>query len=515
MRTIDPTSSSLAERENRRPPGSGDEAASELGLRTLRSFGPMHLIAPNNPDRATDLNTLILSTWVEIQLFTEDGKPIRNELCHLYRVDGAILEAWTDADGVARWSDLPSFCDDLKQADAMFLPALVLPNVLEEFREDPPGRFGKDKGARSGHCRYDGSVRFIPVNQEKVPIHLFALTPEEKFQTFRRAYEDHNAKYGGAAPREYDSKQNQWRWGGGAVCNQHVNFFLGYWFNYNKHFTTAASRTAMIALVMFDSEKQKYLAVDEVDGVPTKTLVSHRGYEEFIEPVTGFSTAHRTNREEFPSPLSYNQAVYYAEYINIAQYFTAEGTPRAAGRQLIAALADFNVYSVADLNKKSLRSSTAAKIRGWLQKQPKGSSYAALASWVKAKTDNQVLEHIWELEPTEHRELFSYITSAADLNFDHHCGLLLRRGPDNTSAAGVDADQIELWTFSADGSPSNKKAIKMKPFSDYFTQIDRQKLMHLAIWKLKPLRPGGFAPFVGCSPELDLDAPPRFIRWGK
>src|SRR6185436_14029189 len=109
----------------------------------------------------------------------------------------------------------------------------------------------------------------------------------------------------------------------GSVCNQHINFFLGYMFNYNADFTTAGSATVMSVLPVFSSDKHKF------------GNIKHRGYLEYLEPVTGYGSAEGKAYEPgdastWPTEDKWTKSYKTIEYIRMARYFDfATGDPTA------------------------------------------------------------------------------------------------------------------------------------------------------------------------------------------
>ncbi|APR86690.1 hypothetical protein A7982_12039 [Minicystis rosea] len=88
------------------------------------------------------------------------------------------------------------------------------------------------------------------------------------------------------------------------------------------------------------------------------------------------------------------------------------------------------------------------------------------------------------------RRLFDHVI------FDHHAGILYRK------------EDGALYTFSADSNGP----IQEKPF---VATLRRKKNLWMAVWRLEPLRPGGYAPLAAERNEgrISIDNPPRFIQW--
>jgi hypothetical protein len=88
------------------------------------------------------------------------------------------------------------------------------------------------------------------------------------------------------------------------------------------------------------------------------------------------------------------------------------------------------------------------------------------------------------------------------LNVDHHCGILYRRKDGS------------LYTFPADGGKQNGPLIVEKSFAGAFMY---RRMLYLAIWRVKPLRGGGYAP-VDADTEanagrISLDNPSRLLEF--
>jgi hypothetical protein len=408
--------------------------------------------------------------WIEVRVVNDRRKPLANEACVLYldRNPKTKLTKTTNQNGVVRFDDLSESVSDFH---------LQLIDVLEAWKQAPP----KDEvwiPKPGDYRKKDGTAHAVKpcIAADEQTVVIDRLTEDEKFSHFHDAYVDHGAYYKASNPRNFVDSPPHWKWGIGAVCNQHVNFFLGYWYNYNAQFTTAASATYMAALPTLTSEKQ---AVTTPDGV-----IKHRGYLEFVEPVG------RSN--------------WYYEHPSVKTkwYYIRAGEPnfdrktRAPRADLSAALGSFNVYSIADITKKASQSAAVGKAKTWFGKHPE---YLPQGKAAASLTDEQVWDLVWDL-PEKNAQEAALLTSMRNgLVPDHHCGVLLKR-PD------------ELKTFSAD-SPT-KTEIVMRSFGK--VDLTKRKLLYLGFWRLKPLRKGGYAP-LDAEPNaggISIDNPPRFIEWG-
>jgi hypothetical protein len=478
-----------------RPGGPGRRAA--VGNTGPFRLSHRQLVAPNLP---SDHNTLKVGVWVEAKIVTnrqleidripilDERTPIKNELCHLYLADGSIRQARTNDYGVVRFDDLPISLSRTGSTEDVVKPGLVLPEILEEWVGDsnqsspkPPGDFGKNAGARDDYRQRDGCVHFVPVMTPEFEVCINNLTQEQKYQHIRQAYEDHHAVYNPARPHQEPTpgNHNRWEWGRGAQCNEHVNFFLAYWYNFNAQFTYQAARTVMATIMSYDSST-----------AASPTHPNHRGYREFMEPLHGFSRRGawplRDPAHGHPTGANYNSHYIFLDYIRIDNRFFDRATYQqtAEGNALIAALADFNVYSVGNI-KDAAQQTQAIHLL-----QANGHPTA------NAHTARDIM---WDLDERVAADYRLIHQLEGLVNWDHHGGILLKRG-------------ANLFTFSADGQPPGGQIIKEKIFDGH--DMGRW-FFHLAISKLKPLRKGGFSPEdvrdnVG---RISIDEPPRFIDW--
>lgn len=505
---IDDLAPDQYERSRRSRPGtSGNTGA--LGGVSFRLSQRQH-IAPNLP---SNHNTLKLGTWVEAKIVTnrlreidripifDERTPIKNELCLLFVPDGTIREARTNNDGVVRFDGLPIASSD-GSAENVMKPGLVLPEILEEWVGDsnptsakPAGNFGKNRGERDDYRQRDGCVHFVPVMTPEFEICVNNLTEEQKYRHIRQAYSDHRALYGSARPHIEPTPGNhaRWEWGRGAECNEHVNFFLGYWFNFNSQFTYDATKTTMGTIMAYDSS-----------AAASQIHPNHRGYREFLEPITGFGPpAPRDPARGHPSGADYNSHYLFLDYIRIDHRFfdrTQHYRPTAKGNALIAALADFNVYSVSNLNQKVDDKNAVVNA---LQNHGYPAATVATAGDIIWDLDENVPDDYRLIHVLENLTRMIHTPQGPKqiqvMNWDHHGGILMKRGTD-------------LFTFSADGDSTHHRPIDEKPFGH--SDMSRW-FFHLAISKIKPLRNGGFSPeeVSTNTGQISIDEPPRFIDW--
>lgn len=478
-------------------------------------------------------NTLVLGLWVEVLVVNDRGKPLADERCILWNADGSTIEKKTNSEGVVWFDNLPYYFDeDLSQED-ITRPAFQLPDILEEWNSTTKSDFPKPDSYRSG----DRNVWFVPAFVPKFQVMVNQLSEEDKFQHFRHAYEDNGAIYEHSNPQDFSTAQRRWNWGKGAVCNQHVNFFLGYWFNYNHEFTKRGYYTTTVCLPLYSSKKHKFF---DSDGKPFE----HRGYAEFVEAVSGEGIDPSADVPESDSCIaSYNKAYLAANYLRISRYFDRKTRePNDKGKALIASLANFNFYSVSDITEHAESENAVKDTRQWLEKH-KAKTIQETKHVSKHKTvvtTKVVLQDDFrqrvsdisadkEIKHLSHEEIWSIIWILGDddeelkllkslekhLNKDHHGGILLKRlrGGDPPLPDSKPED-CELWTFSADGAHVPGPVIRMKKFAD--NDLKTRKFYHLAIWKSKSLSSGGYAPGEPNDNEghIDTNEPPRFIHWG-
>ncbi len=494
-------------------------------------------LAVNTEALVRSVESIRPSARAEVRVQTDLGEPLANERCILQVGPDLFQETRTDADGVAR------FLYFVLEGSEGFIPRLFLPDVLEAESADPawvPDQPTKDRRPEAGLRRRDATWHLVVPGVARLPVTINRLSEEEKFQHILRAYTDNRATFANGNPGDYAAdKQEHWDRFRGAKCNQHINYFLGYWFNYNHKFVRAGSTTSVCALPMYSSAVQAF------------SPYPHRGYGDFVEPLPdAYGTRNikgvpEDSLKRSPPGLTWGYAYEEARYLRLSEYFGADGTPTAAGRALIADLADFNLYSVSDYyyedaaKTKQARDTALAEARKWLQASlvpdptypcksfthhgvlflEKALDKEAAKTAPKHKvvphlTDNDVWDAIWHLDPGQPAERAVIRTLCKRLNTDHHGGILLKRGPNRTSPRGVAPDDIELWTFSADGTNNAPKPIILRELRETMQGAYRT-FAHWAIWKLRDLRPGGYAPLVASPPKdgVGVNNPPRFIHW--
>lgn len=505
----------LSERESRKRPDAGQAVVSwraPLGMSVLCR------VAPSNESTS---NTLVppSGVWVRFSLMNDRQNPIPKERCQLFAGDGTIIEKFTDALGVVRFDELPMKHAPGKPEDVT-RPAVVFPDILEEWVDSPVGDFGKNSGLRDDYRKHDGMVHFVDAFDEGQFVQISQLAEEQKLQHFAQTYQENGAEWGGAAPKyfgpcpkkgvgkayQYTGGESCWNWGIGAVCNQHVNFFLGYWFNYNAGFTTSASNTGMIALPMYTSDIHDFPKTNP--ETKKKTTIKHRGYMEFVHPVFGFGKSYRPrytpgDPTTLPGPEDYSKGVRYMEYVRLVECFDfTSGVPNSDGERLVASLSNVSVYSVADCNSKKFADPAIERTQSW-RKKHRG----------RHKGTNNVWEIMKRLDPADPEDMTLLKLLAGVPNFDHHCGVVVKRAPGGGPLSGVAGEPVELYTFSADGGKTNRLPIVWREFASMVTKNNKHK--HLAFWNLTSLRPGGYAPVSAQANAggISVDNLPRFIRW--
>lgn len=551
----------------RDPRATQPERADAVLPRQAQAFVP-----PPLPDRlpSAQLATprlAIASRRYKIKVLTGAGEPLKQERCILVMPGEHGIEARTNSAGVVEFTVAappPSTLPDVR-AGLVEPPLLLLPDILEEFFRPGEAAVGQPgaplltelKHQHDKQRKYHrGDRRAHPVlalASGEAEVRVDLLTEQEKFEHFRWSYVDNRAEYVTASPGDYITRNARWEWGLGSLCNQHINFFLGYWFNYNSKFSASGSGTDMAYLPLLDCGNGKFPY-----GKETKT---HRGYQEFVEPVLDFHAATHIpafndlvfpGREEIKKPAKTpegnpvtsenGKTVYdvfperYVKYVRLSQFI--DWTTRklnARGEHLVAALADFNVYSVAEFfahdrqEQQRRRDGALAKTRAWLKAnralphlqvytQHRAGKPVALAGLTDAEIqgmgDTLLWEILWKLDDEQPADAALLADLRQGLNVDHHAGLLIKRAPGDGSQPPRRGEAVELFKFSADSSP---RRIKLKKFVESVgARGDEPLFTHYAFWRLKPLRPGGFAPIPeipGSSGGLDLEAPPRFIHW--
>ncbi len=406
--------------------------------------------------------------WIELTVVNDRGIPFCKEQCVLFMdLDPATkIVKETDQNGVVRFDKIALKAKQFH---------IQLPDILEAWKDPPPdAKAGPWIPKPDDYRQHDGTLHEVHARISAIAQNIVVnqLTEAEKFAHFRWSYESNGAFYTAASPRVFQATPPRWNWGRGAVCNQHANFFLGYWFAYNQKFTTAGSATFMAALPLLTS------------AFHTINKIKHRCYEEFLTGVE-------------PSNWAYYDSIIKKNirYIRMrASLFVAKDgkTP------LDEMLGTYNVYSVGDLNNKSRQTNANTAARAWLAKRP--NRLPAGVTNVAAMTNDALWKFIWNLDEndTENQSLLSRLRSY--VNVDHHAGILLKKDG-------------KLYTFSADGSPTNPEIIRLKEFTAQ--TLKKYKFPHLALWKLQELRLGGYGPLDAQQNEggISIDAPSRFIHW--
>jgi len=526
---IDDPPSNLDERRNRRQPRPSTDASANAAQPIRLNF---HLVAPNQPSHH---NTLRSALWVEIKLVTnrlrevdgisifDERTPIADELCQLFLGDGTIRETRTNDSGVARFNDLPIAIGGASVDDVM-RPAIVLPEILEEWvggeaggaSTAPDGDFGKNLGGRDDYRSRDGCVHFVPVRTPEYEICINHLSEEQKFQHIVQVFRDHGARWGDPTTHDEPTigNRNCWVWGYGNICNTHVNLFLGYWFNFNRQFTyRRAVGTAVSTLLAYNSSEQHDAALHP----------AHRGYREFLEPVAQFTAGRQPLDPAVRHPARPQLADQHDSHYLLLGYVPIDSrlfvrsppathpqyTPTADGRTLINALSNFNVYSLSSAYR------TVSDAQGNVVGRDYDSEIVRILrtnGYPQANVGN-ASDILWELDPADHDDALALHALENDyVNWDHHGGILVKRGPNGIPPDGVNASQHELWTFSGDGRANNRMSILFKRFDHADL---RRWLVRLSIFRLKSLRAGGLSPedAIRNAGNLSIDEPPRFIDW--
>lgn len=581
--------------------------------------------------------------WVEVEVLAQAGKGLPDERCQLFKItDGTrIAEAKTDKNGVVKfWLPPKSSAETAREKEeldrlhkkqaprssqvlmeALYgeMAVLVFPDILEGFeltevnldKMKPPSVSGtvspyKCESAKDTR-RFDFHFHVVPLGRPRFQVKIGDLTAEEKFQYIRwiyqqkptSTYQGYRGYYEVAGkaltnPRGEGFKQEK-RWlfpKAGVKCNAHVNFFLGYWFNYNEKFSPEAPDTEIAYLTQLDSSDDAF------------TYSGHnrrdRGYSDFMSAVTASGGTSFKGFQNKTGALRRGPGLdQYPYYIRMSQFFDWDGNLiQAEYDKLVEQLADFNVYSVSDLvdgdapdnkaqtkKKGDLEKALAPgvvsevtadpnikpenraaeikrrldekvatafadwmairqwgrkiaptkKIREWLVTRKTEARFADLRTLagtpLSRLTDEQIrsltlkeslIWHVlWLLDEsrTDDRELMRSVRDDRDYNcalaLGHHCGVLLKRGPKGEPLTGAAGSEVKLWKFSADNDVGKDGGEWLREYGKGIHKGAKNEFMHLAIWRLKDLRTGGFAPqdqqTRGNRGKLSLDSPPRFI----
>ena len=495
------------------------------------------LVAPNHGNH----NTVTFTTWVEVRVVNDLGNPLKNERCVLWAAEGDKRSGRTDEDGVIKFYDLPYLALGCANAD-LTRPALELPDILEEWPDAGIGNFPKPDDYR----RLDRMVRFVPIETPRFEVKIDRLTEEQKFQHFYQQYTQHQSRYW-SPPSSFhpgfDAGNKRWKWQHGAVCNEHANLFLSYWFNYNEHFTVRAPKTSISCLSHYDSSEQHFNT--DIGLVPI------RGYNEWLTEVPGGSPlSHRP----LPTPPHWEKIWTCVNWIRISgKYFQGpDWTPTAAGQALLDSLGNFNVYAVSDIKKYGHgatavdnQTPTLNDVKSWLKRhkdwlvdyktrQAEPEPDDPDDSFTKGDHENQhyydsrvndliddlsdsyIWDVVWNLDDTERdKPLLKVVEN--HVTWDHHGGMLIKRAAGTSGAGAPTGPGDEIFQFTADGSTSSSagQLIELKSFID---SNKRRKGLYLNIWSLNALRPGGYVPWPGVGPLVEdqqniVNAPSRFLFW--
>lgn len=243
---------------------------------------------------------------IHLCLLTDRKVGIAQERVLLVNPDGQIEKGMTDSAGNVSFSNLR-----FAKGEWVYI---VLPDILEGWDESENSRqiirmskpkatgrdeSVKDKPEESGglvaHREKDkdqidalagGSsavafrskdrtkycLKTTKVNKlrDRYQIVVKRLTENEKFQHFTDLIETNRAGYTNGV-MSYDAAKHRWKFKKGAVCNQFVNFFLGYWYNLNGAFTPSGSASSFCAIMEKDCELHT--------SKSERGTVDHRGFQ--------------------------------------------------------------------------------------------------------------------------------------------------------------------------------------------------------------------------------------------
>lgn len=416
--------------------------------------------------------------WIEVKVVSDRQTPYKQERVWLLDGSASPREKLTDARGVARWEAVPE--------GPRYRVQLV--DVLEAWPDKPkPGGTPKPESFRKQDTTTHDVEPNVPADQQVIVVNQ--LSEKEKFAYFMWTYMENEAFYteGFKHTHQFETKDPRWHWSKGAVCNEHINFFLAYWFNYNQLFTYSGGSTCMGALPTFSSENQKIWNA------------THRGYKEFLTAV-----------EPPDYPYHHKDLDKYLPYIFAQSHFDAKGVPLT---DLYDRLGEISVYSIADEKRKPLpRGRALLGISEWLSAHP---SHLPAGKSVKALSDEQLWSIAYAVRPgdPDRPALLAAIRSRKVFNkakgkdvwldaqiWDHHAGILFKK------------NDGRLHTFSAD-SPAEEPIVERT----FAGMLPYRKILWMAFWPLKKLRPGGYPPDDAATQtgKVDLDSPSRFIDWSE
>ncbi|MCB9761677.1 MAG: hypothetical protein H6739_17670 [Alphaproteobacteria bacterium] len=309
---------------------------------------------------------------LRVQVCTDTGIPVRKEWVLLVHTGGKPLKMETDDDGVADFVDLP-----VKKGDWVYV---VLPDILEGWKkagEDPkqitrlkkttqktpryerlgvPGAepealqlhrsktkdeldhlAGRNTGStyrKHDHTKYClRTVKYM--SERRYVIKVDRLTEEQKFEHFRSVMEDNGARYTTAGQKDYDATNHRYRFTRGAVCNQFVNFFLGYWCNYGGAFRRGGSATSNLAITELDSNLHTFSA----NGV------RFRGYSDGLGPASSAGPG-MVKRDFWSRYVNYTHKPLNYVRVKDSDWDGVRG--RFADVTLSGGLGTFSVYSITD-----------------------------------------------------------------------------------------------------------------------------------------------------------------------
>lgn len=118
--------------------------------------------------------------WFELRLVSAGGKPLSDvPAVRSERQDRREEDGRRRRDPLRRTAAAPAPNADWRDCSH---PAVVFPDILEEWSEAPEGKFGKNRGSRDDHRKCDGMVFFVPAMKARTEVKLANLTEEQKLQ---------------------------------------------------------------------------------------------------------------------------------------------------------------------------------------------------------------------------------------------------------------------------------------------------------------------------------------------
>jgi hypothetical protein len=490
-----------------------------------------------------DLNKLqTVTSKLRIKLLTdaETNKPITKENVWLLTPELKVILSRTDENGIVEFQSIP--------VAPLSLAYLVLPDILEGWSDDYQwqtsfpilaeveapelNRTAGDDYENSllgskldvdllECCRNfskDDVLRFATglatdyrakdytkhpcltqrsTSSTTLELRVDRLTAEEKFEYFKQFFEGHDVRYY-AGKMNYDKHRHVFTFKAGAVCNQFANFFLGFWLNHNAAFTTTGSVSDFGTILdNFISKMDKYAGSDQ--------NYHFRGYNDAASAIgapAGVPSDKYGGYEYISSDLKDNTIwdAHAHRYVNEA---------------LMSKLGFITVFCITDKGEKEMKVGHhgGMMIAKKHLEAGKGDEVHETIELHKLAADGYPQVFF------KYKEVW-YPYSDPKLRTDRkHLGLTGKEVP---------AKGVTKKTYYS----QRKIEFTLMDEPDY----KARNCLHLRLWAIKSLRPGGYAPgdiagsYASASyaaidsvskPPDDIDTsstnfrlwPPRFIAW--